>query len=173
MLVLMIFSQDICCLLFFFYWYISYVYSILPSGQKRAPDLLIDFYEPPSGCWELNSGPLEEQPVLLTSKPFLQSLQSGYLNLVMGLSLLSVMALGIQMPNWTKQDTTILSYVLDLYLSGALVLGFSSPVEIQCHQKEGSDHFLLFKQMAPGISQALFIYIEIQNIQTGMDSDFP
>jgi hypothetical protein len=34
--------------------------------QKRALDPLIDGCEPPCGCWELNSGPLEEQSVLLT-----------------------------------------------------------------------------------------------------------
>jgi hypothetical protein len=28
--------------------------------------------EPPWGCWELNTGPLEEQPVLLTTEPSLQ-----------------------------------------------------------------------------------------------------
>ena len=28
--------------------------------------------EPPCGCWELNSGPLEEQSVLLTTEPSLQ-----------------------------------------------------------------------------------------------------
>jgi hypothetical protein len=33
-------------------------------GQKRAPDLITDGCEPPCGCWELNSGPLEKQPVL-------------------------------------------------------------------------------------------------------------
>ena len=30
-------------------------------------------YELPCGCWELNLGPLEEQPVLLTTEPSLQS----------------------------------------------------------------------------------------------------
>jgi hypothetical protein len=32
------------------------------------------WFEPPCGCWKLNSGPLEEQSVvvLLTSKPSLQ-----------------------------------------------------------------------------------------------------
>ena len=40
--------------------------------QNRAPDLIIDDCEPPCGGWELNSGPLEEQPVLLTSEPSLQ-----------------------------------------------------------------------------------------------------
>jgi hypothetical protein len=29
-------------------------------------------YEPPCGCWNLNSGPLEEQSVLLTTEPSLQ-----------------------------------------------------------------------------------------------------
>jgi hypothetical protein len=28
--------------------------------------------EPPCVCWDLNSGPLEEQSVLLTTEPFLQ-----------------------------------------------------------------------------------------------------
>jgi hypothetical protein len=28
--------------------------------------------EPPRGCWDLNSGPLEEQSVLLTTEPSLQ-----------------------------------------------------------------------------------------------------
>jgi hypothetical protein len=43
----------------------------MPEGQKRVPNLLIDGYEPPCGCWELNSGPLDEQPVILTSEPSL------------------------------------------------------------------------------------------------------
>ena len=28
--------------------------------------------EPPHGCWELNLGPLQEQPVLSTTEPLLQ-----------------------------------------------------------------------------------------------------
>lgn len=32
-----------------------------PSGTG-----VTDGYEPPCGCWELNLGPLEEQPVLVT-----------------------------------------------------------------------------------------------------------
>ena len=55
--------------------FIYYVYSILPpcmlAGQ-RAPDIIIVGCEPPCGCWEFNSGPLEEQPVRLTSEPSLQ-----------------------------------------------------------------------------------------------------
>jgi hypothetical protein len=52
--------------------FIYYVYSVLsacvPADQKKAPDPITDGYEPPCGCWELNSGPLEEQTVLLTSE---------------------------------------------------------------------------------------------------------
>ncbi|KAM7325511.1 hypothetical protein ACRRTK_015764 [Alexandromys fortis] len=48
------------------------------SGQKRAPDLITDGCEPPCGCRELNSGPLEEQAMLLTSEPSLQPLSSLY-----------------------------------------------------------------------------------------------
>jgi len=35
--------------------------------KKRASDLITDGCEPPCGCWELNSGPLEDQSVLLTT----------------------------------------------------------------------------------------------------------
>jgi hypothetical protein len=40
--------------------------------QKRASDLIMDHCEPPCGCWDLNSGPSEEQSVLLTAEPSLQ-----------------------------------------------------------------------------------------------------
>ena len=60
------------------YSFIYYVYSILPAcapaPQKRALDLIIDGCEPPCGCWKLNSGPLEEESVLLTAEPSLQPL---------------------------------------------------------------------------------------------------
>ena len=38
----------------------------MPADQKRTPNLITDGCEPPCGLWELNSGPLEEQSVLLT-----------------------------------------------------------------------------------------------------------
>jgi hypothetical protein len=41
---------------------------------KRASDHITDGCEPPCGCWELNSGPLEEQSMLLTAEPSLQPL---------------------------------------------------------------------------------------------------
>ena len=50
----------------------------MPAGQKRAPDLNTGGREPPCGCWELNSGPLEEQAVLLTTESSLQ-LQAKFL----------------------------------------------------------------------------------------------
>jgi hypothetical protein len=40
--------------------------------QKRASDPITNGCEPPCGCWDLNSGPLEEQSVLLTAEPSLQ-----------------------------------------------------------------------------------------------------
>ena len=44
----------------------------MPEGQKRATDLFTDGYEPSCGCWELNSVPLKEQAMLLTTEPSLQ-----------------------------------------------------------------------------------------------------
>jgi hypothetical protein len=43
-----------------------------PACLKRASVSPIGGCEPPCGCWELNSGPSEEQPVLLTAEPSLQ-----------------------------------------------------------------------------------------------------
>jgi hypothetical protein len=44
----------------------------LQTHQKRSSDLITDGCEPPCGCWDLNSGPSEEQSVLLTAEPSLQ-----------------------------------------------------------------------------------------------------
>jgi hypothetical protein len=40
--------------------------------QKRASYVTTDGYEPPCGCWDLNSGLPEEQLVLLPTEPFHQ-----------------------------------------------------------------------------------------------------
>lgn len=57
---------------------IYYIHSILPSciplGQKSKPDLIIDGCELPCSDWEFNSGPREEQTVLLTSEPALKTI---------------------------------------------------------------------------------------------------
>lgn len=51
---------------------IYYIYSVLPASLKRAPNFIIDDCESPCGCWERNSGRLEERPVLLAAQLFLQ-----------------------------------------------------------------------------------------------------
>jgi len=50
----------------------------LQTHQKRASDPITDGCEPPCGCWDLNSGPLEEQSVLLTAEPSLQPISQIY-----------------------------------------------------------------------------------------------
>ena len=51
----------------------------MPAGRKKAPDLIIDGLEPPCGCWQLNSSPLEEEPVLLTSELFLRPTMTNFI----------------------------------------------------------------------------------------------
>jgi hypothetical protein len=46
--------------------------SLFQTHQKKALDPITDGCEPPCSCWELNSGPLEEQSVLLTAEQSLQ-----------------------------------------------------------------------------------------------------
>jgi hypothetical protein len=92
------------CRFFVVFRFIYYVYSVLPvcmpAGQKRAPDLIIDGCEPPCGCWELNSGPLEKQPVLLIFEP---SLQPFVLYFEAGSQLCS--------PGWTPAHSSLLTGV--------------------------------------------------------------
>jgi hypothetical protein len=60
---------------FLFILYIWVHCRCLQTHRKRASDLITVGWEPPCGCWEMNSGPLEEQSVFLTSDPSLQSLK--------------------------------------------------------------------------------------------------
>jgi hypothetical protein len=46
--------------------------SCLQTHQKRTSDLITGGCELPCGCWDLNSGPSEEQLVLLTAEPSYQ-----------------------------------------------------------------------------------------------------
>ena len=56
-----------------FIYFNVYEYTVVVfRHQKRVSDHIADGGEPPCDCWELNSGPLEEQSVLLTSEPSLQ-----------------------------------------------------------------------------------------------------
>ena len=57
--------------LFIYFMYMSALPTCTLAGQKRAPDPITDGCEPPYSCWELNSGPLEEQSVFLTAEPSL------------------------------------------------------------------------------------------------------
>ena len=52
-------------------------YACMLAYQKRASNSIIGGCEPPCGCWELNLGSLEEQPVLLAGEIFLQFLKTG------------------------------------------------------------------------------------------------
>jgi hypothetical protein len=71
-------EEKLVCFLFallldiFFIYYYKYTVAV-QTHQKRASDLITDGCEPPCGCWDLNSGPQEEeQSVLLTAEPSLQ-----------------------------------------------------------------------------------------------------
>jgi hypothetical protein len=60
--------------------YLLYVHeycSCLQTHQKKASNPITDGCEPPCGGWELISGPLQEQSVLLTTEPSLQALVPG------------------------------------------------------------------------------------------------
>jgi hypothetical protein len=67
-----------CCKIYLFYVceYTIAVFRHTRRGHQiplqRASDPFTDSCELPCGCWELNSGPLEEQSVLLTTEPSLQ-----------------------------------------------------------------------------------------------------
>ena len=50
-----------------------YVYDYTVAVFRQIGSIT-DGYESPSGCWELNSGPLEGQLVFLTTEPSLQPL---------------------------------------------------------------------------------------------------
>jgi hypothetical protein len=46
--------------------------SCLQTHQKNASDPIADGCKPPYGSWELNTGPLKEESVLLTTETSLQ-----------------------------------------------------------------------------------------------------
>jgi hypothetical protein len=57
--------------LFLFYMHRGFAYMYLREGIEYPGTGLTDSCELSCGCWELNSGPPEEQPVLSTTKPSL------------------------------------------------------------------------------------------------------
>lgn len=46
------------------------------EGITVLGTVITDGFELPCGCWELKPGPLEEQPLLLTTEPSLQPANS-------------------------------------------------------------------------------------------------
>jgi hypothetical protein len=55
----------------------EYTVSVFRSTEEITGPITDD-YEPPCGFWELNSGPLEDQSVLLTAEPSLQPLKRTF-----------------------------------------------------------------------------------------------
>lgn len=53
---------------FVYFMYMCALFACGPLNQKRASDPTRDGCQPPCSCWGLNSGALEEQPVLSTSE---------------------------------------------------------------------------------------------------------
>jgi hypothetical protein len=53
------------------YFIYKYTVTMSLSHQQRAPDPITDGCEPPCDSWELSSGRLEKQSVLLTAEPSL------------------------------------------------------------------------------------------------------
>jgi hypothetical protein len=49
-----------------------YIVAVFRQTIRGVLYPITDGCEPPCGCWELNSGPLEEQSVLLTAESSLQ-----------------------------------------------------------------------------------------------------
>ena len=62
------------------YLFVLYEYTVNFFKQPRRghQSLFSDGCEPSCGCWQLNSGPLEEQSVLLTDEPPLQPMKKNY-----------------------------------------------------------------------------------------------
>ena len=69
-------------LMFYFYFMCM---GVVPASVWGSDPLELELQTPygraklPCGCWELNPGPLEEQPVLLTTEPSLQPLSLVFL----------------------------------------------------------------------------------------------
>ena len=62
--------------------YMSDLTVCTPAFQKRTSGASINDCEAPCACWKFNSGPLEEQTVLLTVEPSLQHAGIIFLNLL-------------------------------------------------------------------------------------------
>jgi hypothetical protein len=88
----------------------------LQTHQKRALDPITDGCEPPCGWWELNSGPLEEQPVLLTTEPSLQAFNLPFHSSIYVCFLCVVCVCGVHVCIWVPKDK------LGCHFSGAIYI---------------------------------------------------
>jgi hypothetical protein len=88
------------------------------THEKRVLGPITDGCEPPCGCWELNSGPLQEQSLLLTTEPSLQPCKrlwdsgtdvrkSHSLSWKLEVGLATLVALGVVVPFMTTQGQQI------------------------------------------------------------------
>ena len=67
------YEVEISAFYFLRFIYLLYIHSsCLQAYQKRASDLTTDVCKPLCGSWDLNSGPLEEQSVILKAELSLQ-----------------------------------------------------------------------------------------------------
>jgi hypothetical protein len=57
---------------FIYLFYICEYTVVVFRHTRRGHQIPLRRYEPSCDCWELNSGPVEEQSVLLTTEPSLQ-----------------------------------------------------------------------------------------------------
>jgi hypothetical protein len=58
----------------------KFTVAVFRQHQKRMSELIMGGCEPPCGCWDLNSGPSEEQSVLLPAEPSLQPWLTTFCN---------------------------------------------------------------------------------------------
>jgi hypothetical protein len=66
-------SKDLFIYLFIYLFHVcKYTVAVFRHTRRGHQIPLQMVVSHPCGCWELNSGPLEEQPVLLTTEPSLQ-----------------------------------------------------------------------------------------------------
>ena len=99
------FQHEIFYNLFIYYLWVHC--NCLQTHQKGATDLITDGCEPPYGCWDLGSGPPEEQSVLLTTESSHQPLSMRFLVLYFWTSLLGYLLvykdLSVQKPGSTER----------------------------------------------------------------------
>lgn len=115
---------------FLFLFIFSLVFCLhvcLCDGVRSSGIEVIDRYELPYGCWDLNPGHLEEQPELLTAEPSFQPrmlLLKTLLNLAFSFQPLQTWSYSVPM---TSKAPTSFSF------KGIWILRMESHLHAQCH----------------------------------------